>query len=169
MSQRFISIPPDQVRSIHDLLLETEPGRPGEFADRLEGALARVDNAQLYEGVQDVFEIAALYAVSLAVGHCFTDGNKRTGLVTCLTFLDLNGVFIERCPALEEAMVDVAKRELDASHFADLLYSIDRQSRLKELELFEEQMGDLTPSAEDHGQIERRSPQPSGTPDKEGS
>lgn len=66
-------------------------------------------------------------------------------------------------------MVDVAKRELDASHLADLLYSIDLQSRLKDSERLEEQIGDPTHAVEDRSQIERRSAEPSGTPDKEGS
>ncbi|MGY8524286.1 type II toxin-antitoxin system death-on-curing family toxin [Paracidovorax citrulli] len=132
-----ISIPPDQVREIHHLLLQTEPGLPGEHPDRLEGALARVDNAQLYEGVEDLFEIAAHYAAAIAVGHCFVDGNKRTGLVTALTYPEMNGVFTKRYAALEDAMVDIAQKELDAFHFADLLFSIDLECNPEKRQMLE--------------------------------
>jgi death-on-curing protein len=46
----------------------------------LQGALARVDNAIVYEGLDDVFEIAAKYAASIANAHALSDANKRTGL-----------------------------------------------------------------------------------------
>lgn len=50
--------------------------------------------------------------------------NKRTGLVTCLTFLALHGVTIERNDDLEEAMVDLTKGELPLADFAILLFSL---------------------------------------------
>ncbi|MBY4895811.1 hypothetical protein [Cupriavidus sp. AU9028] len=59
MIAQFISIPADQVREIHDLILETEIGLAGEHAGYLEGALNRVQTAQYYEGVDDLFELAA--------------------------------------------------------------------------------------------------------------
>ena len=36
-------------------------------------------------------DLAAAYAFGLVKAHAFVDGNKRTALVTSLTFLRLNG------------------------------------------------------------------------------
>lgn len=43
----------------------------------------------------DVFDMAAAYMFHIVQNHPFLDGNKRTGLVTALAFLDLNGIDIE--------------------------------------------------------------------------
>ncbi|SAI42797.1 bacteriophage protein [Bordetella ansorpii] len=77
-----------------------------------------------YAGVEDVYEIAALYAVALARGHVFNDANKRTALVTTLTYLQIHGVDIPRSDQLEEIMVDVAEGTLDAVSLAEILYTL---------------------------------------------
>ncbi len=43
---------------------------------KLQGALGRVDNAIVYEGLNDIFEIAAKYTASIAVSHAMSDANK---------------------------------------------------------------------------------------------
>ena len=40
----------------------------------------------------DLFEMAAAYLFHIVKNHPFMDGNKRTGVVAALVFLDLNGV-----------------------------------------------------------------------------
>ncbi|GAA5786606.1 type II toxin-antitoxin system death-on-curing family toxin [Chitiniphilus shinanonensis] len=113
------------VIEIHDLILEQEPGLRGQHdVGPLEGALARVDNLIQYQQMDDVFEIAAMYAVALARGHCFNDANKRTALVTALTYLDLQGISIPRCDLLEDIMVDVAEGSLTQMELASLLYAM---------------------------------------------
>ena len=55
----------------------------------MNGALARVENRIAYGMVADIYDVAAAYAVAIAQGHCFNDGNKRTAFRTmdaCLTF-----------------------------------------------------------------------------------
>ncbi|MDY7540243.1 type II toxin-antitoxin system death-on-curing family toxin [Undibacterium sp. RTI2.1] len=114
-----------KVVEIHDLILSLEPGLSGDHGiDALEGALSRIDRRIDYEELDDVFEIAAMYAVALARGHVFNDGNKRTALVTALTYLSLQGIDIERDDNLEEIMVDVADGTLSQVELADLLYFI---------------------------------------------
>ena len=44
---------------------------------------------------EDLFEMAAAYMFHLVQNHPFLDGNKRTGAVAALVFLDLNGIEIE--------------------------------------------------------------------------
>lgn len=78
----------------------------------------------LYRQLSDVFDIAAMYAVALARGHVFNDANKRTALVTALTYLALQGYDVPRSDVLEDIMVDVAEGTLDESDLASLLFSI---------------------------------------------
>jgi len=78
------------VSIIHDEVLN-----PGELQGRgldksLEGALARVDNRLAYGMIGDVFDLAATYAVVVAAGHYFNDGNKRTAFRVMQICLELN-------------------------------------------------------------------------------
>jgi death-on-curing protein len=57
----------------------------------LESAVLRPQNAAYYEGA-DVITQAALYMVGIALNHPFTDGNKRTGYISGMTFLQINGI-----------------------------------------------------------------------------
>ncbi len=56
----------------------------------LESALARPRNVAAY-GEPDIAALAAAYAYGIARNHPFVDGNKRTALVTSVTFLLRNG------------------------------------------------------------------------------
>ncbi|MFP9230921.1 death-on-curing protein [Pectobacterium cacticida] len=114
-----------KVIEIHDFILSQEPGLQGSHGSGpLEGALARIDSRIHYEGLDDVFEIAATYAVALARGHVFNDANKRTALVTALTYLELQGIQIPRDDTLENIMVDVAEGTLDTADLAELFYTL---------------------------------------------
>ncbi len=44
----------------------------------------------------DPFFMAAAYLYHITMNHAFVDGNKRTGLLAALVFLDLNGYPIDR-------------------------------------------------------------------------
>ena len=119
-------ITPEMVMEIHDLILSTESGLDGGHGiGPLEGALGRISSHLQYAEVEDIYEVAALYAVALARGHVFNDANKRTALVTALTYLQIQGVDIPRSDDLEEVMVDVAEGRLDARSLADIFYSLD--------------------------------------------
>jgi death-on-curing protein len=56
----------------------------------LESAVQRPQNAAYYAGA-DLITQAALYMVGIALNHPFVDGNKRTGSISGLTFLRVNG------------------------------------------------------------------------------
>lgn len=56
----------------------------------LDSALARPRNLAAY-GEPDLADLAASYAYGMAKNHPFVDGNKRTALVVCETFLIDNG------------------------------------------------------------------------------
>ena len=77
---------------VHDEVLN--PGElPGLDRDKsLEGALARVDNRLVYGMIHDIYDLAAAYAVAIAQGHCFDDGNKRTAFRSMMAVLEGNGI-----------------------------------------------------------------------------
>ena len=62
----------------------------------------------------DHYEMAAAYLFHIVSNHPFVDGNKRTGTVAALTFLDLNGYWFDKeddsnlDTALEELVLSVA-------------------------------------------------------------
>jgi death on curing protein len=56
----------------------------------LESALQRPQNAAYYESA-DILAQVALYMIGIALNHPFVDGNKRTGYVAGMTFLQVNG------------------------------------------------------------------------------
>ncbi len=121
---QLIHFPSSRVIEINAFILATEPGNKGApDKGKLEGALARIDNAISYEGLDDVFEIAAKYALVIAQAHALSDANKRTGLMVALEYLALNDyeLVIER-EQLADAMVDLVLGAIDEKQFADILY-----------------------------------------------
>jgi death-on-curing protein len=71
---------------------------------------------------QDIFAMAAAYAFHIAQNQPFLDGNKRTGLLAALAFLDLNGVEIADPEGrLYDAMIAIAERKLDKPGMGHLL------------------------------------------------
>jgi len=120
----LIQFKASRVIEINAFILSTEPGNKGTpDKGKLEGALARVDNAIGYEGLDDIFEVAAKYALVIAQAHALSDANKRTGLMVALEYLALNDyeVVIER-EELADAMVDLVLGQITEQQFADLLY-----------------------------------------------
>jgi death-on-curing protein len=57
--------------------------------------------------IQDVFEAAAAYLVQITCNHPFADGNKRTGALAAVVFLEHNGFDLD--PSDEE-FIDVVLR-----------------------------------------------------------
>ena len=77
--------------AIHSEQLAEHGGLPGVRDDgALSSALARPENLFAY-GSTDLAALGAAYAFGLARNRPFTDGNKRTSFVVCVTFLALNG------------------------------------------------------------------------------
>ena len=75
----------------------------------------------------DVFSMAAAYAFHIAENQPFVDGNKRTGLLCAVVFLELNGFIVEEPPLrLHDAMIAIAERRLDKSGLAELLRALSR-------------------------------------------
>jgi death-on-curing protein len=68
------------------------------------------------------FEMAAAYLFHIVQDHPFIDGNKRTGLATCLYFLELHGTEIEVGPdELERFVRSVATGQVLKPEITDFL------------------------------------------------
>ena len=81
-----------QIDEAHRVSLERHGGLPGLRSEHaIESALAAPINDHYYIGA-DLFAIAAGYAYHIAESQAFLDGNKRTGILAALIFLEANGV-----------------------------------------------------------------------------
>jgi death-on-curing protein len=80
------------VLAIHDRLLALHGGATGlRDPGLLESALARPRQHHAYADSPDIVEMAVLYTAGVIRNHPFVDGNKRTGFVIGVLFLELNG------------------------------------------------------------------------------
>jgi death-on-curing protein len=80
------------VFAIHDRLLAIHGGATGlRDLGLLQSALARPRQHHTYAKTVDVIVMAALYTAGIARNHPFVDGNKRTGFVVGILFLELHG------------------------------------------------------------------------------
>lgn len=118
--------PFERVVEINAHILSREPGMRGSIdLNKLRGALGRIDNAILYEQLDDVFEIAAKYAKSIAIAHAMPDANKRTALAVALEYLSLNDYEIQTDnDTLADVMVAVVLDEINEKELADILYTL---------------------------------------------
>jgi len=74
---------------------------------------------------EDLFAMAAAYAFHIAQNQPFLDGDKRTGLLAAIVFLDLNAIVIaDPEGTLYGSMIAVAERRLDKSGLAKALKSL---------------------------------------------
>jgi death on curing protein len=117
------------VLAIHDRQLVEHGGAEGLRDETLlRSGLARPQNHLAY-GRADIFDLAAMYTAGVVKNHPFIDGNKRTGFVLGVLFLELNGY---RFTATEEAAAH-AVLELAAGKLDELGYSKFLRASVKRL------------------------------------
>ena len=79
---KFLTL--NDVELIHMQIIDASGGSQGvRDRDRVESALAAMR--------QEVFDKAAVLLRGIIADHPFVDGNKRTGVMAALVFLNLNG------------------------------------------------------------------------------
>lgn len=120
----WIWVPLAVIRIVHDRQISRHGGAPGtRDTALLEMGSARAMNRAAYDS-PDAFDIAAAYAFGLVKAHAFVDGNKRTGFVTAITFLRLNGYGFRPSPAEGLFMMEgLASGEVSEESFAAWLRS----------------------------------------------
>jgi len=116
---------------IHDRLLDLHGGATG-LRDRglLQSALARPRQHYSYSPAPDVVEMAALYTAGIVRNHPFVDGNKRTGFVIGVLFLELHGfAFTASEENATQAVMALAAGTLDEAGYAAWLREKARRRR----------------------------------------
>lgn len=110
------------VLAIHDRQLVEHGGAEGLRDEALlQSALGRPLNHFAYEST-DVAELAAKYTAGIVQNHPFLDGNKRTGFVTGVLFLELNGYrFTASEEAAAQAVLELAAGRMDEKGFGEFL------------------------------------------------
>ena len=106
--------------ALHGRLLALDGGAAGvRDAGLLESALARPRQLHAYGDKPSIVEMAAAYVAGIVRNHPFFDGNKRTGFLVGVLFLELNGY---RFTATEEdatrAVFGLAAGTLEEKEFA---------------------------------------------------
>ena len=119
--------------ALHEKLLIQHGGSPGlRDGTLLKSALARPLQHHAYRPEVDIVELATLYTASVVSKHPFVDGNKRTGFVIGILFLELNGY---RFSASEEtaaqAVIDLAAGKLNAAQYAAFLRANSKPAKSK--------------------------------------
>jgi death-on-curing protein len=107
--------------AIHGRQLAEHGGSSGVRDEGLlESALARPQQLHAYGGpAPDLADLAASVAHSLARNHPFIDGNKRTAIVACEIFTELNGAVLEAQNAeLFPIALALAEGKLSIGEFA---------------------------------------------------
>jgi death-on-curing protein len=109
--------------ALHERLLVLHGGAGGlRDSGLLASALARPEQLNAYGEDVDLFDLAGAYAGGIVKNHPFVDGNKRTGFVVCVLFLELNGLkFNATEEAAAEAVLALASGAMDSAGFTRFL------------------------------------------------
>ena len=117
--------------AIHDRLLALHGGATG-LRDRglLQSALARPRQHYAYAGKSDFVKLAALYTAGIVRNHPFVDGNKRTGFVIGVLFLELHGFAFKASEEdATQAVMALAAGTLDEDGYAAWLRENAKRKR----------------------------------------
>ncbi|MFH1536685.1 MAG: type II toxin-antitoxin system death-on-curing family toxin [Patescibacteria group bacterium] len=114
----------EQIQKIHEKIIDKSGGSHGiRDDDLLKSSLFRMqttfDGQDLYP---DIFTKAASLLHSIINNHAFVDGNKRTGFVSAITFLELNG-YNTKFPKekTEKFVISVASEKIELNTIANFL------------------------------------------------
>lgn len=119
----FVWIDEREALILHDRLLVLHGGAAGVRDEGLlKSALARPQQHAAYADTLDAVQLAAVYTAGVVKNHPFIDGNKRTGFVLGVLFLELNGY---RFTATQEdaanAVLALAAGQIDEQGYATFL------------------------------------------------
>lgn len=119
----FAWIDMSEALAIHERLLERHGGPSGVRDEGLlASALARPLHHAAYADEADAVFLAALLATAIVRNHPFIDGNKRTGFVLGILFLELNGyAFRAAQDEASAAVLALAAGETDETAYATFL------------------------------------------------
>jgi death-on-curing protein len=116
---RPLWIDEQDVLVLHDRLLALDGGSAGvRSVALLQSALARPQQLYAYGKAPHIIDMAAVYIAGIVRNHPFVDGNKRTGFVVGVLFLELNGYrFIASEEDATQAVLELAAGTLNEGAF----------------------------------------------------
>lgn len=125
-SIKFLDI--DDVLKIYKIVINEFGGRFGiRDLKLLEAAVYQPQVAAQYID-NDIFEIAAIYMFHIIKNHPFVDGNKRTALITTITFLELNNLIANyENDSLYKLTIGVADSSINKNDIANFFKSINQK------------------------------------------
>jgi death-on-curing protein len=106
-----------------DRLLALDGGAPGvRDMGLLQSALARPQQLYAYDDNPDIIDLAASYTAGIVRNHPYIDGNKRTGFLVGVLFLELDGAhFTATEESAAQAILSLGAGALDEPALADWL------------------------------------------------
>lgn len=113
----------EDICQIHSMVLNKDGGSEGiRDENLLEIALNKPKQHFAY-GNQNIFLLAATYALGISRNHPFVDGNKRTAFLTTDLFLLDNGYQLQQYNDLRyvEIMIDLAQGKISQENMAQYL------------------------------------------------
>jgi len=118
------------VLAIHDRQLIEHGGAAGLRDEALlQSALGRPLNHFANE-TTDIVELAAKYTAGIVPNHPFLDGNKRTGFVVGMLFLELNGYrFTASEEAAAQAVLELAAGTMNEKSFCKFVRANSKRAR----------------------------------------
>lgn len=120
----------EQIIELHDAFLEDHGGLPGIRDKGLLISAVEMPRASMFGEYlhKTIYDKAAAYLFHIVQNHPFNDGNKRTGALTTILFLEENGVKIAFSDkAYEEFVVSVAQGQKNKERIAYFLkHGIER-------------------------------------------
>jgi len=115
-----VRVDASDVAAIHEQLLLRYGGASG-----LRPGMPEVTHAG-----GDIVEMAAAYTAGIVQNHPFVDGNKRTGFVVGVLFLEMNGMKFTATEAEATlAVLELAAGSIDESGF--VLFLRDHSKRIR--------------------------------------
>ena len=127
---RFLTL--EDVIALHDLQIEEFGGSHGiRDNNLLESAVGMAQSSFGGQFMHEtLFDMASAYAFHIAQKQALIDGNKRTGLITALVFLDINGISLNKpSDKLYLALIEIAENKMDKEGFSKLLQSLSEETR----------------------------------------
>ncbi|HET9698185.1 MAG TPA: type II toxin-antitoxin system death-on-curing family toxin [Terriglobales bacterium] len=125
-------ITPQYALIAHDQQLAEHGGQEGvRDMGGLESAIIRPQQLLHYKPeAASLARLAAAYAVGISRNHPFVDGNKRTALVVCFTFLKINGMVVTAEPTERYRMFEgLASGEITEQRFTKWLEKVVEPSK----------------------------------------
>ena len=95
----------------------------------MEAIIYRIENRIRYGLIGDVYDLAATYAVLIAVGHVFNDANKTTAVIAMDTVLRRNGISLRfDAEKMGQVIIKAAQGIVDETELARYLRSLSQSA-----------------------------------------